>query len=61
MLGEGKETVSVDLINDDGQTSVLVFHSFSATLILSTLKSPFFHLTGMPRNQVICLDDLELS
>lgn len=51
----------MDLINDDGQTSVLVFHSFSATLILSTLKSPFFHLTGMPRNQVICLDDLELS
>lgn len=48
MLGEQKETALVVLINDDGQTSVLVFHSLSATLTLSALKSLFFHLTEMP-------------
>jgi len=51
MLEQGKETTLVGLINDDGQTSILIFHSLSATLTLSTLKTPFFPPDRNARNQ----------
>lgn len=51
MLEQGKEAALVGLLNDDGQTSILIVHRLPATLTLSTLKSLFFPPDRNARNQ----------